>query len=98
MKRVLQIALGIVTSVGGFLEIGSIATAAQAGAGFGYRLAWAVVVGTACIAFLVEMSARFAACSGRTIPDALRERFGGPVYLAIVTVMVCVSLLVLGAE
>jgi len=98
MKRVLQIALGIVTSVGGFLEIGSIATAAQAGAGFGYRLAWSIVVGTACIAFLVEMSGRFAACSGRTIPDALRERFGGPVYLAIVTVMVCVSLLVLGAE
>jgi len=98
MKRVLQIALGIVTSVGGFLEIGSIATAAQAGAAFGYRLAWSIVAGTVCIAFLLEMSGRFAACSGRTIPDALRERFGGPVYLTIVAVMCCVSILVLGAE
>ncbi len=98
MKRVLQIALGIVTSVGGFLEIGSIATAAQAGAGFGYRLAWSIVIGTACIAFLVEMSGRFAACSGRTIPDALRERFGGPAFLAVLAVMLCVSILVLGAE
>jgi hypothetical protein len=35
-KRFLQIKLGIVTSVGGFLEIGSITTAIQAGAVFGY--------------------------------------------------------------
>lgn len=98
MKRLLQIALGIVTSVGGFLEIGSIATAAQAGAGFGYHLVWSIVVGTACIACLVEMSGRFAACSGRTIPDALRERFGGPVFLGVMSVMLCVTLLVLGAE
>jgi Mn2+/Fe2+ NRAMP family transporter len=98
MKRLLQIALGIVTSVGGFLEIGSIATAAQAGAAFGYRLVWSIVIGTACIACLVEMSGRFAACSGRTIPDALRERFGGPAFLGVMSVMLAVTMLVLGAE
>ena len=38
MKKIFEIALGIVTSIGGFLEIGSMATAAQAGAEFGYRL------------------------------------------------------------
>jgi len=32
MKKVFEIALGIVTSIGGFLEIGSITTAAQGGA------------------------------------------------------------------
>ena len=48
MKKILEIALGIVTSVGGFLEIGSIATAAQAGADFSFQLIWAILVGGVC--------------------------------------------------
>lgn len=97
-KQLLQITLGIVTSVGGFLEIGSIATAAQAGAAFGYQLVWSVVLGTLCIAFLTEMSGRFAACSQHTIPDAMRERFGMNAFAIPLVVMLLVSLLVLGAE
>jgi Mn2+/Fe2+ NRAMP family transporter len=98
MKKILQIALGIVTSVGGFLEIGSITTAAQAGASFGYQLVWSIVLGTVCVAFLVEMSGRFAAVSKHTIPDAMRERFGINFYVVPLFVMLGVSLLVLGAE
>src|ERR1043165_2456497 len=98
MKKLLQLGLGIVTSVGGFLEIGSISTAAQAGAGFGYQLIWVVVLGTACIAVLVEMSGRLAAVSKRTVSDALREHFGVRVFLAPLIVMCTVSLLVLSAE
>ncbi|WP_224543031.1 hypothetical protein [Mesorhizobium sp. CA16] len=41
MKKLLEISLGVVTSVGGFVEVGSMATAAQAGALFGYQLIWA---------------------------------------------------------
>ena len=36
MKKIFDVALGIVTGIGGFLEVGSITTAAQAGASFGY--------------------------------------------------------------
>ena len=74
MKKLLEIALGIVTSVGGFLEIGSITTAAQGGAEFSFSLIWAIALGGLCVIFLVEQSGRFAAVSGRTIPDAIRER------------------------
>jgi len=98
MKKALELALGVVTSVGGFLEIGSIATSAQAGADFGFQLLWAVLVGTVCIAFLVEMSGRFAAVSGRTITDAIRERFGANVYLWAAGIMGVVSLMTLSAE
>jgi Mn2+/Fe2+ NRAMP family transporter len=98
MKRLIQIALGIVTSVGGFLEIGSITTAAQAGAGFGYQLLWAVVLGTLCITFLVEMSGRFSAVSKQTIPDAMRERFGANFFAITLIILLLVSLLVLAAE
>ncbi|HJP95372.1 MAG TPA: divalent metal cation transporter [Pyrinomonadaceae bacterium] len=98
MKKILEIALGIVTSVGGFLEIGSIATAAQAGAGFFFQLIWAIVLGGTCIIFLVEQAGRFAAVSGRTIPDAIRERFGFNYFAFLYLVLGLVSLLVLSAE
>src|SRR5512146_579169 len=98
MKKIFQITLGIVTSVGGFLEIGSIATAAQAGAAFRYQLIWSVVLGTICVAFLVEMSGRFAAMSKHTLVDAMRERFGASFFSVPLIVMFLVSLLVLAAE
>jgi Mn2+/Fe2+ NRAMP family transporter len=98
MKKILEIALGIVTSVGGFLEIGSIATAAQAGAEFSFQLIWAIVLGGICIIFLVEQAGRFAAVSGRTLPDAIRERFGFNYFAFMFAILGLVSLLVLSAE
>lgn len=98
MKKFVEIALGIVTSVGGFLEIGSIATAAQAGADFSFQLIWAIALGGLCIIFLVEQAGRFSAVSGRTIPDAIRERFGFNYFAFLYIVLALVSLLVLAAE
>lgn len=66
MTKIFEIALGIVTSIGGFLEAGSVATAAQAGAAFRFQLAWAVVLGTVCLIFLIEMAGRLAAVSKHT--------------------------------
>jgi Mn2+/Fe2+ NRAMP family transporter len=98
VKRWLGIALGVVTSFGGFLEIGSIATAAQAGADYRYQLVWSVVLGVLCIALLVEMSGRFAAVSKHTIADAMRERFGLHFFMVPLVLIFLVSLLVLAAE
>ena len=94
MKKILEIALGVVTSVGGFLEIGSITTAAQAGADFSLQLIWTIVLGGLCIIFLVEQAGRFTAVSGRTIPDAIRERFGSNYFVLLYVVLGLVSLLV----
>ena len=98
MKRLLGVALGIVTRVGGFLEIGSIATATQAGADFRYQLIWAIVLGCVCIALLIEMSGRFAAVSKHTIADAVRERFGFHFFMVPLVLVFLISLLVLAAE
>ncbi|MBZ9940879.1 Nramp family divalent metal transporter [Mesorhizobium sp. BR1-1-13] len=98
MKKLLEISLGIVTSVGGFLEVGSMATAAQAGAAFGFQLIWAVVLGTICIIFLVEMAGRFAAVSHHTISDGIRERFGFNVSLWPLLAALLVNFMVLSAE
>lgn len=98
MSKLLEIALGIVTSIGGFLDVGAIATAAEAGSGFGFTLIWAIVLGTICVIFLVEMSGRLAATSKHTLADAVRERFGFNFYILPLVAEVIVDFLVLGAE
>src|SRR5689334_9033013 len=98
MKKFMELALGIVTSVGGFLEIGSIATAAQAGSDFSFQLIWVIVAGGLSIIFLGEQPGRFSAVSGRTIPDAIRDRFGFNYFAFLFLILTLVSLLVLAAE
>jgi Mn2+/Fe2+ NRAMP family transporter len=98
MKKIIQVGLGIVTGIGGFLEIGSVATSAQAGAAFGYQLIWALVVGVLCLSFLVEMSGRFAAVSKHTVVEGLRDRFGFGFFSVVLAGVALVVLLVLMAE
>jgi len=98
VKKILQLALGVITSVGGFLEIGSVTTAAQAGAQFGYQLLWAILLGTLCLIFLIEMSGRLSAVSKHTIVDAMRERFGFPFFFIVLVGMVIIAFMVLVAE
>jgi Mn2+/Fe2+ NRAMP family transporter len=98
MSKLLEIALGLVTGIGGFLEAGSLATAAQAGAAFGFQLIWAIALGTIAIAVLVEMGGRLAAVSQHTLPDAMRERFGIRFFLVPLVAVVVVSFLVLASE
>jgi Mn2+/Fe2+ NRAMP family transporter len=98
MKKWGEVALGVVTSIGGFLEMGSIATGAQAGAEFGYRLLWVVVVGILSLAVLMEMTGRLAAVSRRTYVDHLRECFGIRLFMAPLIAVLLVSFLVLASE
>src|SRR5438094_103496 len=72
-NRFVQVALGIMTSIGGYLDVGTIATSAEAGASFRYALIWSVVLGTVCLIFLIEMAGRLSAVSKHTIIDAVRE-------------------------
>jgi Mn2+/Fe2+ NRAMP family transporter len=98
MKKILQVALGVVTGIGGFLEIGSIATAAEAGASFRYALLWSIALGTICLIFLVEMTGRLAAVSKHAIADAVRERLGFPFAIIPRIAEIIVNVMVIGAE
>src|SRR5438552_1340560 len=98
MKKLLEISLGVVTSIGGFLEAGSLSTAVQAGSSYRYSLIWAIVLGIVCLAFLIEMAGRFSAVSNHTIGDAIRERFGFNAFLAPFLIVLLVNFLVLTAE
>jgi Mn2+/Fe2+ NRAMP family transporter len=63
MKRLLGVTLGILTAVGGFVDIGDIVANSETGACFGMSLAWAVVLGVVGIIVFAEMSGRVAAIS-----------------------------------
>jgi Mn2+/Fe2+ NRAMP family transporter len=98
MKKFAQIALGIVTGIGGFLEVGSVATAAEAGASFRFALIWAIALGTICLIFLVEMTGRLAAVSKHAVADAVRERFGFSFVVMPRLAEIIVNLLVIASE
>lgn len=76
MSVIVDLILGVVTSIGGFVEVGSISTSAQAGSEFGFQLLWAVAVAGAMLALLVEMSGRLAGVSKRSMAAAVRENLG----------------------
>lgn len=76
MKRLFAVALGILTAIGGFVDIGDLVTNAQVGARFGMSVAPVVVVGVVGICLFAEMSGRVAAISGRATFDLVRERLG----------------------
>jgi Mn2+/Fe2+ NRAMP family transporter len=81
MTRFVALALGILTAIGGFVDIGDLVTNAQVGARFGMSLAWVVIVGVLGICVFAEMSGRVAAVSGRATFDLVRERLGPRVGL-----------------
>lgn len=98
MKAVFDLLLGVVTSIGGFVEIGSISTSAQAGSEFGYQLLWAVAIATLMLAMLCEMSGRLAAVRKRPLAAAVRERFGVHFHIVPVAAELVIDLLLLAAE
>ena len=76
MKKVLPIFLGILTAIGGFVDMGDLVANAAVGARFGMSLAWVVVVGVVGICVFADMSGRVAAVTGRAVFDLVRERLG----------------------
>jgi Mn2+/Fe2+ NRAMP family transporter len=98
MKNLTKVGLGVLTSIGGYLEAGSIGTALQAGARYRFGLLWAIALGTICIALLTEMSGRLAAVSQHTIVDAMRKRFGVSLQVWPLATQLLVDLLVLASE
>jgi manganese transport protein len=72
----LELTLGIMTAVGGFVDISELVFAAKAGSMFGYALIWAFVLGTIGMSVFGEMSGRVAAIARQPVFSLMRHRLG----------------------
>jgi Mn2+/Fe2+ NRAMP family transporter len=98
MKQFLQIALGILSAIGGFVDIGDLVFNTQAGATFGFQLLWVVVIGVIGIIVYSEMCGRVAAISKRPVFDLVRERVGFSAGLGTLVASSVVNLMTCAAE
>jgi Mn2+/Fe2+ NRAMP family transporter len=81
----LELTLGIMTAVGGFVDISELVFAAKAGSTFGYALIWVFVAATIGIMVFGEMSGRVAAVAKQPVFNLMRHRLG--LKLGIVTLV-----------
>jgi len=98
LKNVLAVALGILSAIGGFVDIGDLVFNTQAGAVFGFQLLWAVVIGVIGIIVYSEMCGRVSAVAKRPVFDLIRERTGFGPGLATLVASEVVNLMTCAAE
>jgi Mn2+/Fe2+ NRAMP family transporter len=98
LKNVLAVALGILSAIGGFVDIGDLVFNTQAGATFGFQLLWVVVIGVVGIIVYSEMCGRVAAVAKRPVFDLVRERTGFGAGLATLVASQVVNLMTCAAE
>jgi Mn2+/Fe2+ NRAMP family transporter len=98
VKKIFQVALGIIAAIGGFVDIGELVFNTQAGALYRYQLLWAVPVGVIGIVVFAEMTGRVATVSGRPVFDVVRMRMGLNVGLVTLVASMLINLITLAAE
>jgi manganese transport protein len=98
MKKITQIALGIIAAIGGYLDIGDLVFNTQAGARFGYQLLWALPLGLLGIIVFAEMSGRVAAVGKKANFELIRDRYGHRLGLATLISSLILTFLTLAAE
>jgi Mn2+/Fe2+ NRAMP family transporter len=98
VKKWLEVTLGILTAIGGFVDMGDLVANAESGARFRMNLAWVVVVGVLGIVVYAEMAGRVAAVSTRPVFELVRERLGPRFGAANLLASFFINFLTLTAE
>jgi Mn2+/Fe2+ NRAMP family transporter len=98
MKAVLQVALGVIAAIGGFVDIGDLVFNAQAGSSVGSPVLWAVPVGVLGIMVFAEMSGRIVAVSKKPNFVLVKERYGRNLSTFTLVASLVLTVLTLGAE
>jgi manganese transport protein len=98
VRKLLGVTLGIMTALGGFVDLGQIVFTMQAGALFGYGLVWAIVLGTAGIMLYMEMCGRVAVVAHEPVFAIVRDRFGFGFGLVVLIASNLLNLITCAAE
>ena len=94
----LELTLGIMTAVGGFVDISELVFAAKAGSTFGYALLWVFALATVGIIVFSEMSGRVAAVAKQPVFNLMRHRLGLKLGLVTLAASLIANLITCAAE
>ncbi len=94
----LELTLGIMTAVGGFVDISELVFAAKAGSMFGYALIWVFAFSTIGMMVFGEMSGRVAAVAGQPVFNLMRHRLGLKLGLVTLVASLVSTLITCAAE
>ena len=94
----LELTLGIMTAVGGFVDISELVFAAKAGSQFGYALIWVFAWSTVGIIVFSEMSGRVAAVAKQPVFNLMRHRLGLKLGLITLAASIISNLITCAAE
>lgn len=94
----LDLTLGIMTAVGGFVDISELVFAAKAGSTFGYALIWVFALATIGIIVFSEMSGRVAAIAKQPVFNLMRHRLGLKLGLMTLGASIVSNLITCAAE
>lgn len=94
----LELTLGIMTAVGGFVDISELVFAARAGSAFGYALIWVFAFSTVGIIVFSEMSGRVAAVAKQPVFNLMRHRLGLKLGLLTLAASIVANLITCAAE
>jgi manganese transport protein len=94
----LELTLGIMTAVGGFVDISELVFAAKAGSQFGYALIWVFFLATIGIIAFSEMSGRVAAVAKQPVFNLMRHRLGLKLGLITLAASIISNLITCAAE
>jgi manganese transport protein len=96
--RIAAITLGIVTAVGGFVDIGEIVTLSAAGAAYHFSMLWVLVLSVLGAMVYAEMAGRIEIASQRTVFEIMRERLGFRLGVIPLVAVVALNIFTLSAE
>jgi len=89
----LDLFLGIMSAIGGNVDMGQLVFTIEGGAQFGYMLLWVAVVGSAGIILFAEMSGRVAVVTKKPAFALMRDELARPLGLAVLAASAGVNLL-----
>jgi manganese transport protein len=98
LRRAGGLALGVLTAIGGFVDMGGIITASQAGAHYRFALVWTLVPGVVGLIVYADMAGRVVIASGRTLFDIIRDRLGAGLAVIPLVATLVVNTLTLVIE
>jgi Mn2+/Fe2+ NRAMP family transporter len=96
--RFASIALGVVTAVGGFVDIGEVVTLSSAGAAYHFAMLWVLGLSVAGAMVYAEMAGRIEIASQRTVFEVMRERLGFSLGVVPLLAIIAMNVLTLSAE